>query len=181
MNQNTNSHIHFRRYQPEDLESLMVYFQKLDTATLSMFQPHPFDKDSVIQILKNDLNYNAFIALDDNENVIAYFILKNGFVDHDKSRINASLNESMHHKACTLAPSVLPLWQNSGIGTSLFYFVADKLVENGFEMILLWGGVSASNKRAMHFYDKIGFQVIGEFEHNGKNFDMVFMLKGDLP
>ena len=51
------------------------------------------------------------------------------------------------------------------------------LKRKGYKNLVLWGGVQATNYRAVHFYKKLGFQTIGSFWHDGKdNFDMVLPL-----
>jgi hypothetical protein len=39
--------------------------------------------------------------------------------------------------------------------------------------IILWGGVQVENKKAVGYYLKNGFSILGQFEYNGANYDMV--------
>lgn len=40
--------------------------------------------------------------------------------------------------------------------------------------MLLWGGVQATNERAIRYYTRNGFEPVGRFWHNGKdNLDRV--------
>jgi len=65
-------------------------------------------------------------------------------------------------------------WQGKGVGSEFLTFVVNDL-KNVVKIsrIFLWGGVQSSNSTAFSFYRKHGFQSLGEFEHHGKNYDMV--------
>ena len=43
----------------------------------------------------------------------------------------------------------------------------------GFRRTGLWGGVQCNNEKAVNFYLKHGFRILGQFEYNGWNYDMV--------
>ena len=105
--------------------------------------------------------------------VVAYAPVKRGYLEHDRLRLEAyglSLNQ---HKDCTFAPSVADAWQGLGLGGKLFDFIQTELQVRGIKRVILWGGVQASNAAALRFYEKMGFRVLGGFEYEGKNWDMV--------
>ena len=80
-------------------------------------------------------------------------------------------------KDCTMAPSVADKWQSRGLGSTFFQYVANQLkTAEKLERIILWGGVQSTNNKAIGFYRKLGFRVLGEFTHNGNNFDMALDL-----
>lgn len=46
-------------------------------------------------------------------------------------------------------------------------------MKGGTKRIILWGGVQAGNEKAVSYYLKHGFRTVGQFEHNGNNYDMI--------
>ena len=59
----------------------------------------------------------------------------------------------------------------------MFDIILADLRKKKYKQVLLWGGVQATNARAVHFYEKHGFKNIGSFWHDGKdNYDMVLDL-----
>ena len=77
----------------------------------------------------------------------------------------------------TFAPSVADAFQNSGLGSKMFSAILEDLKELSFKNIVLWGGVQATNTRAIHFYEKNGFTRIANFWYDNKdNIDMVLSI-----
>jgi RimJ/RimL family protein N-acetyltransferase len=56
---------------------------------------------------------------------------------------------------------VEPSWCDRGIGTLLLHTVADWCFAQGIHSLRL--DVAASNARAIHCYEKVGFAITGEF------------------
>lgn len=156
-----------------DFSNLLVYLQKLHPETRERFGPHLYDLQSIENLYHSD-SYTGFIALEkDSGNTIAYAILKKGFIDHDLTRLTdygIMLNPSTDY---SFAPSVADNWQSQGVGNALFQYVLSFLLVEEARRIFLWGGVQASNQKALHFYRHLGFQTLGNFMHNGLNYDMV--------
>ena len=55
----------------------------------------------------------------------------------------------------------------------MYKHIENDLRQKGVNRIVLWGGVQATNEKAVNFYKKHGFIELGHFEHNGSNVDMV--------
>ena len=41
----------------------------------------------------------------------------------------------------------------------------------------MWGGVQMDNEKAVNFYKRNDFRMLGQFTYNGENYDMIF----DIP
>lgn len=96
-------------------------------------------------------------------------------ISHDRDRyVNYGIN-LCETTDCTYAPSVADAWQNRKIGSRVFDFILSDLPSD-FKRMVLWGGVQADNAIAVAFYQRKNFQLLGEFEHNGNNFDMMLNL-----
>lgn len=64
---------------------------------------------------------------------------------------------------CRFGPCLADAYQGQGAGGALFPHVVEVARRFAQERILLWGGVDAANRRAIRFYEKIGFVWVGDF------------------
>lgn len=167
-----------RKITPQDNQVLFEYFEKLSTETKKKFGPHPFDKQTITSICNGSYrNYIAYICLHDDK-VIAYTVVIRGYTEGEEYRYPNYPIERNYETDYTLAPSVADDYQSQGIGSLMYNFVEDELRRLGAKKIALWGGVQLENKKAVRFYQKYGFETLGEFEYNGlQNLDMVKRLK----
>ena len=67
------------------------------------------------------------------------------------------------HYDCRFGPTLADDFQNQGLGSAIFPYVVDVARKFGKRRIVLWGGVLADNRRAIHFYEKHGFVPVGSF------------------
>lgn len=159
----------------EDKDALYQYLSNLSPESRSRFGPHPFDFQT-IETICNNLPADAlrFIAEDNEHNIIAYMLVKKGMIEADRDRyhqMHIFLDENI---TGTNAPSVADAWQNSGLGTAMFQYILNYMKNEGYKYVVLWGGVQTLNERAVHFYTKHGFKLLGSFWHDGKdNMDMI--------
>jgi GNAT superfamily N-acetyltransferase len=64
---------------------------------------------------------------------------------------------------CRIGLSLADEYQNKGVGSILFPAIVDIARKFGRKRMILWGGVFRDNQRAIRFYEKHGFRLIGEF------------------
>ena len=162
-----------RQLMPADTDALVTYLQQLSPETKSRFGPHAFDKETVVQFYKNP-DVAGFIAEDvATGSIIAYAIIKTGYLQHDSHRLQSYGLQLNSHTDCTFAPSVADAWQGAGIDGHLLTYILGWLRQHNIRRIILWGGVQAGNNRAVHYYQNKGFSKLGGFEYNGWNYDMI--------
>jgi ribosomal protein S18 acetylase RimI-like enzyme len=156
------------------LDNLFDYLQNLSSETIKRFGPHKFDRQSIIDFydLKTNLGYIA-IAIETKE-IIAYSIIKIGYLEHDNSRLQSYGLILDNNSDSTFAPSVADIWQSCGIGNKLFQFIVSDLSATEIKRIILWGGVQMNNEIAVNYYKKNGFKILGQFAYNGDNYDMIY-------
>jgi ribosomal protein S18 acetylase RimI-like enzyme len=146
----------------------------LSEETKHRFGPHGFDFESITHFHSNPAN-TAYIALFENK-IIGYSIIRFGFLEHDKPRLSSYGLELQHETDSTFAPSISDEWQSQGIGNLMFMFILDEMKKTQVKRVILWGGVQTNNSKAVNFYKKHGFRLLGEFEYYGTNSDMVLDL-----
>lgn len=97
-----------------------------------------------------------------------------GVPDGDIERYKSAGYELNEDTDCRFGPTIADDYQNVGLGTKLFPYVTDIAQKLGKKRIILWGGVLKDNERAIHYYKKHGFKVVGTFTDGGE--EMVDMI-----
>lgn len=162
-----------RKLEAKDHDLLVAYYQALSTETKKRFAPHAFDSEAINAFYQGTSHHGYIVQLPENLTVIAYAIIKIGYLEHDSPRLASYYLKLDSTTDSTFAPSVSDEWQSSGLGSSLFQFICNDLEEMGIKRIILWGGVQKDNAIAIHFYQKNGFRILGQFVYQGENYDMI--------
>jgi diamine N-acetyltransferase len=170
-----------RPLQPDDALRLGAYFTALSAETRSRYGPHPFDQttaDAICAALEpaDILRMVATVPHHGEERIIAYFLLKHGLWENDRERYNRLGIPLDTETDSTLAPSVADDYQDQGVGSLMIRHVLRVAAMLSRQRLVLWGGVQATNVRAIHFYTKSGFIKVGEFYTNMNNHDMILSL-----
>jgi len=76
---------------------------------------------------------------------------------------------------CRFGPTLADDWQNRGVGSLLLPPLWEIARRFGRTRVILWGGVLADNARAIRFYEKNGFRLVGRFV-NGDGLDCCDMI-----
>jgi diamine N-acetyltransferase len=169
-----NRKIFLRRLESSDFDKLYHYLQQLSTDTKKRFGPHEYKKLSIRNFYANSNMHIGYIAIDIvTTEIVAYAIIKIGYLAHDCSRLE-SYGLTLNHKTdCTYAPSVAGEWQSCGVGNSIFQFILTNLKDTEVKRIILWGGVQLDNEKAVNYYKKNDFKTLGQFYYRGDNYDMI--------
>lgn len=168
-----NKQVTIRLFQLSDSDNLCSYYNRLSDETKKRFGPHPFDKQSVVTIYNNPRNL-GYLGIDClNDQIVAYCIVRVGFLEHDRDRLESYGLILDPETDAAFAPSVADEWQSFGIGNRMFYFIVDDLKSLGIQRMILWGGVQCGNDKAVKFYKRNNFRILGEFWYNGPNYDMI--------
>ncbi len=164
----------FRPVQVSDTFPLTRFFEQLSAETKSRYGPHPFDMGTVAAICRKEYHgYLAFLCLNEKA-IIGYTAVFKGYTLGEKHRYPAYSIHLDEEYDYTFAPCIADEYQSKGIGSLFFHYVEQTLRNLGAKKIVLWGGVQARNEHAVRFYQKNGFQTLGEFHHDGlDNLDML--------
>lgn len=157
-----------------DHDKLTHYLLQLSPETKKRFEPHPFDKAAVSHFYQANPFNHGYIAEDTGDgSIVAYAVIRLGYLEHDGDRLRSFGFAPDHFTDVTYAPSVADHWQGLGIGYHLLQFIEEELKTMERQRIILWGGVQQENENAVRYYLKNGFIILGAFEYNGSNYDMV--------
>jgi len=157
---------------------LFEYLNSLSAESRSRFGPHSFDRETIAAICLNPQAITKRHVAESGDRIIAYMLLQPGLLEADRNRYGSRNIFFDENTTITFAPSVADDFQNSGIGTKMFNVLLNEAKNKGYKTIVLWGGVQANNTRAVHFYEKHGFQHMGSFWHDEKdNHDMILLLQ----
>jgi ribosomal protein S18 acetylase RimI-like enzyme len=171
--------VEVRLLTKDDNGKLFEYFDKnFSEESKSRFGPHPFDKMTIDSICQNITDkIKRYVAIDDERNIVAYMLIKQGLIEWDEKRYAERNQFYDNNFSVTFAPSVADTWQSSGLGNLMNSVIEADLIKQGIRFIILWGGVQATNDKAVNFYKKLGYQQSASFRHEGKdNYDMVKQL-----
>ncbi|MBI1782707.1 MAG: GNAT family N-acetyltransferase [Sphingobacteriales bacterium] len=167
--------INTRLLQNTDVQNLFNYVFSLSVETKSRFGPHLFNRETIEQICNNKDDVMRYVAIDESTaNIVGYMLFKQGMIYWDDKRY-AERNQYFNYSTTvTYAPSVADAFQSSGLGSVMYNEIEKELRTKGIKHIVLWGGVQATNERAVNFYKKFGYELYGSFWHDEKdNLDMV--------
>jgi ribosomal protein S18 acetylase RimI-like enzyme len=163
-----------RRLTDPDTDSLHDYLLGLSEETRRRFGPHPFDRETLADLYSHPAKYEGFVAIEPEAGkIVAYAVIKRGYLEHDRARLENLGFYPDSFSDATFAPSVADQWQNRGIGRQLFDFMIRGLQAEGVRRIILWGGVQCDNHLAVNYYRHLGFTILGQFEYYGQNYDMM--------
>lgn len=169
--------IYLKKWAFEDMEALAEYLTKLSPETQNRFAPHAFDIETIKALFQKPEEYNGYIAKEALGNkVIAYVIVKRGTLPKDADRLKQVGLLPDPKFDLTMAPSVADTWQSTGIGSLLMHFILSDIRLTLAARMVLWGGVQSDNHKAVQFYLKHGFKIVGQFKRKGLNYDMVLDL-----
>lgn len=165
-----------RLLQPADRVLLYNYLDHLSAESRSRFGPHAFDRSTIDGIVDQpDPAMQRYVALNEVANeIVAYMLIKQGMIEEDRLRYAARGQFFDPSTTVTFAPSVADGWQGSGLGFAMSELICGKLTARSIRHIVLWGGVQATNNKAINFYKKLGYQFVASFWHDNKdNHDMI--------
>ena len=170
--------VEFLRYSNDYSGKLLVYLHGLSMETRNRFGPHSFTEEGIAEVFNGSAEVSGYIATEvGSGQIVAYSLIMTGFLQADRIRYHGYDVQFPGSGVCTFAPSVGDQWQSSGLGSRMFEFIVEEIKQSGFGTIILWGGVQATNLRAVSFYLKHGFVEAGRFFHNGENIDMIKYLQ----
>jgi len=121
------------------------------------------------------LTIQRYVAIDATEiNIVAYMLICQGMIEADQQRYAGRNQYFDPGTTFTFAPSVADAWQNTGLGSAMANIIEEDLRKKNIRHVILWGGVQATNVKALNFYKKLGYLYLASFWFDDKdNHDMM--------
>jgi len=160
----TGEAILFRPLAPEDDVALADFLQSLSPQTRRFSTYASYDLAAAQEMCDAINRYDKLrLVATNGEQIVALFEFSFGIVEADIQRYQGyglSLDERTD---CRFGPCLADAYQNQGLGSQLWACTVDIARRFGKQRIILWGGVLAANARAIHYYKKNGFHMLGTF------------------
>ncbi|MDE0221512.1 MAG: GNAT family N-acetyltransferase [Spirochaetaceae bacterium] len=171
-----------RLLSADDADLLGAYFARLSPRTRDFYGPHPFDQETAGRLCRETRTHTEVVRFvvtvtdGDGARIIAYFIVGFRMQESDTKRYAARGTPLDDRTDAYLAPSVEDGCQDTGVGSAVMGHLVPWLRGLGRRRLVLLGGVQQRNERAIAFYRKWGFRIVGDFETRAACHDMIATL-----
>lgn len=160
-----------------DHEQLGDFFQGLSKETRMRYAPHPLDKAYARKLcLEIEFDPADRFVLSTDTEIIGYFILDPQVPVHEADRYKNYAIELESGKDCMFAPCMADAYQDKGLGGKVMPSLLEHCQKKTYKSLVLLGGTQESNRRALQFYRKFGFNEHGGFHTEVYNIDMRLLL-----
>lgn len=157
-----------RWLRPTDADPLFGYFEALPAESKHFFGPHHFDRVTAELMCQSPPSHWRILVAESDGRIVAYFILSLEVGAEDLARMPSVEPATT---AC-VAPSVLPEARGTGLAVAMMHRLFERARQEGRTHAVLMGGMSVTNERALAYYYKCGFTVIGEWGSDPLKYDM---------
>lgn len=165
-----------RRLAAPDAKEFGRFLSGLSEETRRFYRPHALDEAEARRICASVETDPALrlIATADDGNEIEAYVLAQFEIPADEKQRYADYGIALQDELdCRIAPGVADIWQDRGLGSVMLHRTLESLRLLGLRHVVLFGGTQAVNSRAIHVYQKLGFQSLGTFYTKGiENIDM---------
>jgi GNAT superfamily N-acetyltransferase len=164
----------FRPLLRTDEIKLAEFLENLSLQTREFSNRDSYDLNEAREICFAINRYDKLrlVALINNETIIALFEFSLSLTEDDCKRFSEEYNIILNEITdARFGPCVSDQYQNRHLGQWLFEKIKLIARQMGKERLILWGGVFRHNKRAIRFYEKIGFQIFTNVLKNKDNGD----------
>ncbi|CAF3802434.1 unnamed protein product [Rotaria socialis] len=154
--------INFRPLLLTDEKKLAHFLENLGSQTRKFSTRNGYDLNEARDLCFAINRYDKLrlVALINNETIIALFEFSLSIVENEYKRFSEKygiiLNEVTDMR---FGPCISDQYQNRHFGCWLFEKVKPLCKLMGKERLILWSGVFTHNKRAIRFYEKVGFRI----------------------
>lgn len=178
LNPKDNSIIIVRPLEAKDINELAEFLKGLSLKTRRFCTYDGYDLKTAQEFCDAISRYDKlrFVAsLKDHKQIISLFEFSFDVPEGDKKRYLNYKIQLNSENDCRLGPCIADNYQNRGLGSLIFPHMIEVAKQFRQKRIILWGGVLSDNQRAIHYYEKLGFEYLGKYI-NDKNDECVDMI-----
>lgn len=164
---------------PEDVQKLARFLERLSVKTREQSTFSSYDIAMAQELCEAINRYDKlrFVLENSCEEICGLFEFSLDIPESDVDRFN-DYGITLGDNDCRWGITIADDYQNFGVGKLIFPFMVRVVKGFGYARIILYGGVLASNERAIHYYEKLGFKEVGRFVNQDEiaSVDMVLDL-----
>lgn len=154
----------FRPLLPDDAAPLAQFLTALSPQTCACATFAGYDLTTAQELCAAIARYDKLrLVATTAERIVALFELSFDLTADDIARYQSYGLPLDAATTCRFGPTIADDYQNRGLGSLLLPHVLDLARRFDRRRIILWGGVMTGNQRAVHYYQKNGFQLVGQF------------------
>lgn len=158
----------FRPLRFNDSQSLFDFLGNLSTETRHFYTLDGYGLQTAKELCDSIGKYDKlrFIVESKDNKIIGLFEFSFDLTEDDKERFSKygyTLNQGSD---CRFGPCLSDNYQNQGLGTVILPLIIKIAKDFNQKRIILWGGVLADNTKAIQYYRKNNFKVVGNFINN---------------
>ena len=168
---NKNDQFSIRTLVPDDVDLLVEFLSLLSPESKRWYSPHKFDRETVENVCLKNNNNNMNVVVTHNDKIVGYCTVFLGVREWDNKRYDGTLDNNIG----TIAPCIRDDFQHRGIGSEMLRYIIDICTDIGKKKIILWSGVVVDNKKAVEFYEKLGFDTYRRWHHEIQHVDCLDM------
>ena len=162
----TGETIVFRPLAPDDDGALADFLQNLSPQTRRFSTYASYDLAAAQEMCEAINRYDKLrMVATSGQRIVALFEFSFGLVNDDIKRYQSYGIALDERSDCRFGPCLADNYQDRGLGSQLLPAMLDIAHRFGKQRMILWGGVLADNARAIRYYEKNGFRLLGKF-HN---------------
>jgi len=180
---NNGEKVIFRPLLSTDPNNLAFFLKGLskETRKLSTFDGYDFNTAKELCNAINMYDKLRFVIENESNVIVGLIELSFGFPESDLKRYSQAGHIINPETTLRFGPTLADNYQNIGLGSKVFSYIVEIVKQFGKQNIILWGGVLEDNKRAIHYYEKQGFRIVGTFTNNHiKHLDMMLNINDYL-
>jgi len=174
-----NDQFTIRTLDTDDIDLLVEFLNLLSPESKQWYSPHKFDRETVKNVCLKNNNNNMNVVVTHNNKIVGYCTVFLGVREWDNKRYDGTLD---NNDIGTIAPCVSDDFQHRGIGSEMLRYIIEMCTDIGKKRLILWSGVVVDNKKAIEFYEKLGFETYRRWHHEIQHvdcLDMYFNLEPD--
>ena len=167
--------MHTRFANTADIHILVSFYQQLQETTRRLYAPHSMDRESLQQQITDPAHLMLLSFVEDE--LAGYQVFLKGTFPWERDRFT-QYGITLNQHTASYAPVLGDPFQGRRLGAKMLEQALPLLKAAGITQLILWGGVQCANIRAVNFYLKNGFRIVGYFDWEGANYDMISTIDG---
>lgn len=163
----TGAAVVFRPLALDDDGALANFLQNLSAQTRRFSTYASYDRVAAQAMCAAINRYDKLrMVATSGPQIVALFEFSFGIVAADIKRYQGYGIALDERTDCRFGPCLADDYQDQGLGSQLLPCMLDIARRFGKQRMILWGGVLADNARAIRYYEKNGFRLLGQFQND---------------